>query len=372
MHIITKFAFIMLFGLIPFGTILIRILFKKTIIWRVALLVFNYSMATGMVAFAVGVIGLKALYWAIPAVTFLLLSSNIMIAEFIQKPLKHLNEKQLELSKGKLNIQIDAKISSRADELGQMARSTEELAKQIRLIIDGINHCSSNIYQLSNHLNNESKKLSDLANSQSGVAEEISSSMEEMATNIENTAENANKTRKMALMGYKQMETSSTAMLETIRLLKEIGVKIKVVSEISSQTNILALNAAVESARAGEHGKGFAVVAAEVRKLAEHSNTTANVISQLSQQSSLLADKSGSELKLVLPEMKETTRMIDEISSATMEQNTGIQQINQALMEFSQTIQKNARSAEDLNERSEMLAHLSDELIGRVAFFKTT
>lgn len=370
MHVITKFALIMIFGLIPFGTILLRLLFKKTIIWRVALLVFNYSMITGFIAFSVGSIGLKALYWAVPLVTVVLLTSNIMIAEFIQKPIKHLTDSLVQLSKGDLKVSLKDSLKQRNDEIGDMTHATEELTREIKSIIGSITQSTIDIKEVSDYLTQESNTLTEQANEQSGAAEEISSSMEEMSSNIENSTENAGNAKKSAQLAYNQMVTTNQTMGETIHVLKDISEKIKIISDISSQTNILALNAAVESARAGEYGKGFAVVAAEVRKLAELSNKAANEIIQLSSKSSTLADNSGKELEVLLPDMQKTTTMIEEISAAANEQNSGAQQINQTLLTFSDRIQSNARTAENLNQRAENLSRLSQELKEKVTYFK--
>ncbi len=370
MHIILKFALIILFGIIPFGIAVMYTLYRGTIIWRMAIIVFFYSMVIGLIAFSVGVLGLKSLYWAIPLSLVILLTSNIIISYWIQKPLKSLTDKITLLSNGHLNIDVDEQISQRNDEMGKIGEATGNLIKQIAHIINSIHKCSVEVDALSQYLLNESKNLSEQSTTQSSVSEEVSANMEEMAANIETNSANAGQTNQIALEALQKLELSSKSVAQTIGILNEIHQKIHVINEISSQTNILALNAAVESARAGEFGRGFAVVAAEVRKLAEHSREAATKIAELSNQSVRLADESGKYLNNVLPGMQKTTSMVQEISAASEEQNTGAQQINKAIQNLSQSIQQNARTADHLNEKSNELTTMSNQLLNEVSYFK--
>jgi methyl-accepting chemotaxis protein len=152
--------------------------------------------------------------------------------------------------------------------------------------------------------------------------------------------------------------------------MSEIAGKINIIEEIARQTNLLALNAAIEAARAGEHGKGFAVVAAEVRKLAERSQSAAAEISGLSSSSVEVAQKAGEMLQQIVPDIQKTAELVQEISAASNEQNTGSQQINRAIQQLDQVTQQNASGAEELSSTAEELSSQSEQLTGAMAFFK--
>ena len=151
-----------------------------------------------------------------------------------------------------------------------------------------------------------------------------------------------------------------------------IGDIITTVNDIAEQTNLLALNAAIEAARAGEHGKGFAVVAAEVRKLAERSQVAAEEISRLASGSVSLAEKAGTLLGAIVPSIQKTADLVQEISAASSEQNSGVGQINGAINQISQSVQQNAAASEELASTSEEVNAQALELQSMMAFFTLT
>ncbi len=159
-------------------------------------------------------------------------------------------------------------------------------------------------------------------------------------------------------------------MVETVNAMKDIAGKISIIEEIARQTNLLALNAAIEAARAGEHGKGFAVVASEVRKLAERSQKAAAEISELSSNSVEVAEKAGELLARMVPDIQKTAELVQEISAASREQDTGAEQINKAIQQLDQVIQQNASSSEEMSSTAEELASQAEQLQDSIGFFK--
>ncbi|WP_245334316.1 methyl-accepting chemotaxis protein, partial [Bradyrhizobium guangdongense] len=140
-----------------------------------------------------------------------------------------------------------------------------------------------------------------------------------------------------------------------VEAMQTIAEKITIVQEIARQTDLLALNAAVEAARAGEHGKGFAVVASEVRKLAERSQAAAADIGTLSTESVKVAQEAGQMLSKLVPDIKKTAELVQEITAACREQDVGSAQINQAIQQLDKVGQQNASASEQVSSTSEEL-----------------
>jgi methyl-accepting chemotaxis protein len=192
-----------------------------------------------------------------------------------------------------------------------------------------------------------------------------------MNATIKQNADNSQQTEKIALKSANDAIDSGKAVSEAMAAMKEIASKISIIEEIARQTNLLALNAAIEAARAGEHGKGFAVVAAEVRKLAERSQTAAGEISKLSLSSVEVAERAGSMLTKLVPDIQKTSELVQEISASSKEQAGGADQINSAIQQLNQVIQQNAGAAEEMASTAEELSSQAEQLQGTISFFKT-
>jgi methyl-accepting chemotaxis protein len=194
--------------------------------------------------------------------------------------------------------------------------------------------------------------------------------MEEMASSIQQNADNAKQTDKIASKAAQDTKSGGEAVVQTVAAMKEIAEKINIIEEIARKTDLLALNAAVEAARAGEHGKGFAVVASEVRKLAERSQTAAAEISRLTTDGVEVAESAGELLGKLIPDIRKTAELVQEISAASAEQNTGASQINKAIQQLDQVIQQNASASEEMASTAEELSSQAEVLQSTVSFFK--
>jgi methyl-accepting chemotaxis protein len=290
--------------------------------------------------------------------------------------------------KNNLNVLVVAMndITAAAEEIanGNLTVSLRERSQQDKLMqalssmVGGLTQTVSDIRAIAGEVSAASQSISTAsvqvskgASAQAAAAEEASSSMEEMVSNIKQNADNASQTDKIANKSAKDAQESGKSVLEAVAAMKEIANKISIIEEIARQTNLLALNAAIEAARAGEHGKGFAVVAAEVRKLAERSQKAAGEINQLSSTTLRVSEKSGEMLEKLVPDIQRTAELVQEISAASKEQDTGAEQINKALQQLEKVIQQNASASEEMASTTEELTGQSDQLVNALSFFHT-
>ncbi|MBI2419648.1 MAG: MCP four helix bundle domain-containing protein [Ignavibacteriales bacterium] len=264
------------------------------------------------------------------------------------------------------NLQVAAKERSDQDKL---MRALSAMINGLTEVVENVKNAADSISSGSQELSIGSGRISDGANKQASSAEEASSSMEQMTSNIKQNAENALQTEKIALHSAQNAKMGGKAVSETVAAMKDIAGKISIIEEIARQTNLLALNAAIEAARAGEHGRGFAVVASEVRKLAERSQTAAAEINKLSAKSVDVAENAGEMLEKLVPDISRTAELVQEISAASNEQNTGAEQINKAIQQLDQVIQQNVTASEELAATAVNFTSQADHLQNVMSFF---
>ncbi len=285
----------------------------------------------------------------------------------IVKPLKQSVEFAKSLGAGDLQATVDI---NQNDEIGELANALRDMIVKLREIISRVFDNSQKIGETGETMNSKARQLAQGASDQASSTEEVSSSMEEMVSNIQQNTDNAQQTEKIALTASTGISKVRDAAQLSIQSIKTIAEKISIVNDIAFQTNILALNAAVEAARAGEHGRGFAVVAAEVRKLAERSKLAADEIQILAKSSVQATEESGKLLIEIAPEIEKTAKLVQEITAASVEQNAGVDQINNSIQQLNTITQQNAVVSDEITRNAKTLHDLADELRDTISFFK--
>jgi methyl-accepting chemotaxis protein len=270
------------------------------------------------------------------------------------------------ISNGDLTCSIDKKYEGA---FGDMMGYANTAVAKLSRVVSEVNGSASSLAAASEEVSATAQSLSQAASEQAASVEETSASIEQMTASIGQNTENARSTDSMASKAAGEASEGGEAVRTTVAAMKQIAKKIVIIDDIAYQTNLLALNAAIEAARAGEHGKGFAVVAAEVRKLAERAQLAAQEIGEVAGSSVELAEKAGMLLDSMVPNIKRTSDLVQEITAASEEQATGVRQINMAVGQLSQTTQQNAAGSEELASTAEEMSSQAEELQHTMAFF---
>jgi methyl-accepting chemotaxis protein len=283
------------------------------------------------------------------------------------KPIEELKAAVEKIASGDLDSHVEV---TKHDEIGLLHSALKNMVEKLRNVLIDVKTTADNVASGSQQISSSASQLSEGTTQQAASAEEASSSVEEMNATIKQNADNAHQTEKIALKSALDAQESGKAVTETVSAMKEIASRISIIEEIARQTNLLALNAAIEAARAGEHGRGFAVVASEVRKLAERSQVAAGEISKLSTISVDVAEKAGTMLARLVPDIQKTAELVQEISAASKEQTTGADQINSSIQQLNQVIQQNAGAGEEMSSTAEELSSQAEQLQSTISFFK--
>lgn len=285
------------------------------------------------------------------------------------------------LSQGDLTQSIDKDFQGMFGQLKADANATidqlTEIVTQIKESADAINTASSEIAAGNNDLSQRTEE-------QASSLEETAASMEQLTSTVQQNAENASQANNLAQGASRIAQKGGDVVNQVVSTMRTISDNSKQVEEIISvidsiafQTNILALNAAVEAARAGEQGRGFAVVATEVRNLAKRSAGAAKEIKELIvtsvdtvEEGSKLVDDAGMTMKDIVDAIGQVTSIMTEISAASAEQRSGIEQVNTAITQIDEVTQQNAALVEQAAAAAESSEEQARSLVGSVSLFK--
>ena len=269
-------------------------------------------------------------------------------------------------------------------ELEQIKVSLNSAISNLKISMTTVREAAESVETGAEEITKGNEDLSARTSEQAASLEETSSAMEEMTATVKQNADNARQANQLAVAARDVAAKGGAVTTKAVEAMSEINKSstkiadiITVIDEIAFQTNLLALNAAVEAARAGEHGRGFAVVAAEVRNLAQRSATAAKEIKGLIKESlqrvtdgSELVNHSGKTLQEIVTSVKRVTDIIAEITAASQEQASGIDQVNTSIMHMDQTTQQNAALVEETTAASQSMRAQAQALMKQVKSFK--
>ena len=260
------------------------------------------------------------------------------------------------LSQYDLSVSTPEALTRRKDEFLPLRKSGELLVSNLTSFIQSVGTSCHNLTEATERFQGHSAMIAQGANDQSASAEEISSAMEEMLANITQNLDNAKQGAVISTQVDSDLGEVSQAFDSISTAMHDIQAKIGTVQDIAHKTNILAINAAIEAARAGEQGRGFAVVATEIELL---SHTSGQAVEHM-----------GKTLQATLPNIKKISAVVQEVASASAEQQTGSEQINSALAQLVQVTSENSNASSQLKGEAKGLVTISSTLREWVSKFQ--
>jgi len=342
----------------------------------------DYQVGAAKAAFEDSVrMGDRRVKLAIGAVVLgaiLIIASSVSLLRAIMRPLNQALVHFDAMAKGDLSTPVTI---GRADEMGKLMQGLADMQGHLAATVRSVRTSSASIASASSEIAAGNLNLSNRTEQQAGSLEETASSLEELTSTVRHNADNARQANQLAVSASEVAVRGGQLVSQVVETMgsindssKRIVDIISVIDGIAFQTNILALNAAVEAARAGEQGRGFAVVAGEVRNLAHRSAAAAKEIKELITASVAnvdagagLVDQAGHTMDEIVSSVARVTDIMAEIMAAGAEQSSGIEQINQAVVQMDQATQQNAALVEEAAAATASLqdqAHALAELVG--------
>lgn len=296
-------------------------------------------------------------------------------------PMQQALKAALCMAGGDMTSRIETTLTN---DVGQLLRALRQMNINLHSIIGDVRRNFEAMQKATHEIVEGNIDLSGRSDSQAAALEETAASMEQLAATVQSNAQRSTQGNEVAAAALAIAEKGGAVVQQVVNTIGEISESsskifdiVDIINGIASQTNLLALNAAVEAARAGEAGRGFAVVATEVRSLAQRSAVAASEIKQLIEVSSskvnagtTLAHQAGDTMKEIIQSVNSVTAIMGEVSAASMEQSTGIGEVNQAVTQMDEVTQKNAELVELSARATAGLNDSARTLMEALAIFK--
>jgi methyl-accepting chemotaxis protein len=291
---------------------------------------------------------------------------SLLVTRSITRPLAVAVDVVERVSRGDLREHVRV---TGEDEVASLLAAMKAMGERLAAIIGDVRSGADALAGASAEVSATAQALSHGTGEQAASVEETTASLEQMSASITQNADSSRRTEAIAKEGARHAEEGGRAVRETVAAMRSIAEKTSLVEEIAYQTNLLALNAAIEAARAGAHGRGFAVVAAEVRKLAERAQHAAKDIGALAATSMQVAERSGALMGEVVPAIRRTAELVQDVAATSAQQSAGIAQVSRAMATVDQVTQRNASAAEELTSTAEELSAQAQAMQRLVGFF---
>jgi len=306
---------------------------------------------------------------------------GIYLAGSIVRPLKRAIRLADAVAAGDLTTDIQPE---GADELAHLQQALEDMVVSLRKVVTTVRVGVDSVAVASGQIASGNQDLSNRTEQQASNLEQTAASMEQLSSTVKQNTESARQANQLAAAASEVAGRGGQAVGQVIDTMGQIQASSRKIAEIigvidgiAFQTNILALNAAVEAARAGEQGRGFAVVAGEVRNLAQRSAQAAREIKSLIADSvdkvesgSRQVTEAGKTMNDLVTQVRRVTDLLGEIASATLEQNSGIGLVNNAVTQLDQMTQQNAALVEQSAAAASSLREQAGQLAQAVGIFK--
>ncbi len=328
------------------------------------------------------VASLEMTVWVATAASVLIaMVLGLWIVRSITRPINQAVAVARAVAAGDLSVEIR---SQSKDETGLLLQALSDMQSGLVKVVGTVRSGSESVATASAQIAQGNQDLSARTESQASALEETAASMEELSSTVKQNADNAKQANQLAQSASSVAVQGGEVVAQVVDTMKGINDSSKKIADIISvidgiafQTNILALNAAVEAARAGEQGRGFAVVASEVRNLASRSAEAAKEIKQLItdsvtrvEQGTALVDQAGNTMNEVVTSIRRVTDIMGEISAASSEQNAGVAQIGEAVVQMDQVTQQNAALVEEMAAAASSLNGQAQDLVQAVSVFR--